>query len=651
MPGTFAAMCAAQMPTPPGGEAQPSASAVPASVTQKPVGKTTQSVPTGPADSGKNRAPVVPGGAVASILLLLPIPAPTLATTAPQPSSDLSSSLIASTSADSAHANESVQVTKGASLAGPAQWPTLELNTLATRTSFDLPVPSSSSETIDVSDGISLSLDHETSFQPEALSPNPQDEVAGNVLSLKQPAIPSNPAPLSVDPPASSDASSANPSLPREQTASTVVLPSQAAVASVTSDFANLVSIPSQAQDISQANTFSTQSDRMSGPQPYPQTDEVQAGADEIRESLEPGNVAPASAGSATFRKENAKQAAAAQASPETPSPTIKPNPTLAQILLGTLQTPESKAIARLAVEPSVTPTPPGNAVPDAQADHPFSGLSLLSPTTVNSGNSSMQPGTNTNQPSIVPTGGGNAIEPPTAAQTAAASGTAAISAPPVSSGSNPDPQPRATNSVNAPPGAASMSAPPAALAAGGTETPSATRQSPIPGPTHKSDSSAPNSADVSSNFAGLREPSASLVTGPVQMAQIVSRAAQSEMRIGLNTSAFGNVEVRTVVHANEVGVLIGSEKGDLRSFLSNELPSIANTLQTQNLRLNQVSFHQQGFAFSSQTSSGSGSQQRSFASRPITPTALPSELANAESDEPVSSSTAAYSRGLSILA
>lgn len=105
--------------------------------------------------------------------------------------------------------------------------------------------------------------------------------------------------------------------------------------------------------------------------------------------------------------------------------------------------------------------------------------------------------------------------------------------------------------------------------------------------------------------------------TGPVHMAQMANQAAQSEMRIGMNTSAFGNVEVRTVVHANEVGILIGSEKGDLRSLLSNELPGIAHTLQQQDIRLNHVNFHQQGFAFSNQMSSGSDSQPRPFSSKP----------------------------------
>ena len=138
--------------------------------------------------------------------------------------------------------------------------------------------------------------------------------------------------------------------------------------------------------------------------------------------------------------------------------------------------------------------------------------------------------------------------------------------------------------------------------------------------------------------------------TGPVQMAQMVNQAAQSEMRIGMNTAAFGNVEVRTVVHANDVGVLIGSEKGDLRSLLANELPGIATSLQQQNLRLNQVNFHQTGFAFSNQASSGGDAQPRWFASRPTAATTRPDEAFNGESSEPLASS-AGSSAGLSILA
>jgi hypothetical protein len=83
-----------------------------------------------------------------------------------------------------------------------------------------------------------------------------------------------------------------------------------------------------------------------------------------------------------------------------------------------------------------------------------------------------------------------------------------------------------------------------------------------------------------------------------------------------LNTSAFGAVDVHTVVHASEVGLTVGSEKGDLHSLLSNELPTIANSLQQQSMRLTQVSFHQ-GSGLSGNSSSGGGSQQQRFTSSP----------------------------------
>ncbi len=137
---------------------------------------------------------------------------------------------------------------------------------------------------------------------------------------------------------------------------------------------------------------------------------------------------------------------------------------------------------------------------------------------------------------------------------------------------------------------------------------------------------------------------------GPVQMAQLVSQAGQSEMRIGMNTTAFGSVEVRTVVHANDVGLVIGSEKGDLRTLLANELPAITSSLQQQNLRLNSVSY-MQSFAFSNNFSGGGGSQPRSFV-----PPAAPGYAAPvAAADDPAeSASMAAFvggSSSLSILA
>ncbi len=170
------------------------------------------------------------------------------------------------------------------------------------------------------------------------------------------------------------------------------------------------------------------------------------------------------------------------------------------------------------------------------------------------------------------------------------------------------------------------------------------------PASARPSDSSSSADSGSPPNLPGSAEVLVHPGTGPVQMAQIVNQAAQSEMRIGMNTAAFGNVEVRTMVHANDVGVLIGSEKGDLRSLLANELPGIASTLQQQNLRLNQVNFHQTGFAFSNPMSSGGDAQPRGSASRPMAARSQPAEAFSGEANEPPASSPGTGA-GLSILA
>ncbi len=148
--------------------------------------------------------------------------------------------------------------------------------------------------------------------------------------------------------------------------------------------------------------------------------------------------------------------------------------------------------------------------------------------------------------------------------------------------------------------------------------------------------------------------PAPVLPPGPVQVAQMATRVGQSEMRIGMNTSAFGSVEVRTVVHASDVGLTIGSEKGDLRGLLTNEMPALANSLQQQNLRLNSVSY-MQGFGYSSNNSGNGGGSQQQQSFRPQS--SIPAEsLGAAETgNDAVEMATAgelAYAGGsLSILA
>jgi hypothetical protein len=189
---------------------------------------------------------------------------------------------------------------------------------------------------------------------------------------------------------------------------------------------------------------------------------------------------------------------------------------------------------------------------------------------------------------------------------------------------------------VVAPPAPTGGTVSPVALAAD-----SAAKPESLPAP-------APESAAIVAPAPPPTLPTA--VTGPVQVAQMVNRIGQSEMRIGMNTTAFGTVDVRTVVHASDVGLVIGSEKGDLRGLMTNEMPSISNSLQQQNLRLNSVNFMQGSASSGNGNGSGGGdSQQRFFVPRGSSNFLLPEPVD--DSVETASASEYGSSRGLSILA
>jgi hypothetical protein len=158
-------------------------------------------------------------------------------------------------------------------------------------------------------------------------------------------------------------------------------------------------------------------------------------------------------------------------------------------------------------------------------------------------------------------------------------------------------------------------------------------------------------SASPPSTLLAAPEIPGAAAPGQVQLAQMISRAEQSEMRIGMNTSAFGSVEVRAVVHSSDVGLVIGSEKGDLRALMASDLPAITNTLQQQSLRLNSVNF-MQGFAFSNNASGGGDSQQRSFVQQHAFAGSQSSEALVDDSVEALAAGEfSGGSRGLSILA
>lgn len=82
--------------------------------------------------------------------------------------------------------------------------------------------------------------------------------------------------------------------------------------------------------------------------------------------------------------------------------------------------------------------------------------------------------------------------------------------------------------------------------------------------------------------------------TGDVHAARIWEHAGQTEMRIGMKTDDFGKVEVRTQLRDSQVGVAVESERGDLKSYFTPELPGLQNTLHQHSLHLESMDFSNQ---------------------------------------------------------
>ena len=117
--------------------------------------------------------------------------------------------------------------------------------------------------------------------------------------------------------------------------------------------------------------------------------------------------------------------------------------------------------------------------------------------------------------------------------------------------------------------------------------------------------------------------PTEATTAGPVETARLVAGVAQSEMHIGLRTQAFGSVEVHTVVRDSQVGLSVGSERGDLRSFLATEVPGLQTTFRQQDLRFESIHFLETSAGTTADFSGGADSQPRSSSQPQASPSGL----------------------------
>jgi hypothetical protein len=198
---------------------------------------------------------------------------------------------------------------------------------------------------------------------------------------------------------------------------------------------------------------------------------------------------------------------------------------------------------------------------------------------------------------------------------------------------SAPPPQAQAPLAATASAHANPPTAPAATATATATATPSstavaATRQPASPGDASGGDNPA-------APASGSRD-SATPAPVVVQSARVLERMGQTEMRVGVNTADFGNVELRASVCQDRVGASINATHIDLRTAMMAEMPSLERAMQQQHLRLDQLDFGAQtgsqdrGASAQQQPRSSYGAQAASRASpaddtAPAQETAAPS--------------------------
>ena len=100
--------------------------------------------------------------------------------------------------------------------------------------------------------------------------------------------------------------------------------------------------------------------------------------------------------------------------------------------------------------------------------------------------------------------------------------------------------------------------------------------------------------------------------------ARLVERAGQTELRVGIQTGEFGNVDIRTSMVKNQFTAQISVERGDLGKVLAAELPSLQNRLSEQKLPGANITLQNQSGSGSSGSGQGSRQSQTTQPSVPV---------------------------------
>jgi flagellar hook-length control protein FliK len=114
-----------------------------------------------------------------------------------------------------------------------------------------------------------------------------------------------------------------------------------------------------------------------------------------------------------------------------------------------------------------------------------------------------------------------------------------------------------------------------------------------------------------------------------VNTAKLVQGLTQSELRVGLQTRDFGNIDIRTSASRHEFSAQISVEHSEVAHTLTAELPNLYARLNEQQVPVSNIQIHNQSLSTSSgldqrSQQSAQQSQSNGFTKQQMEP-ALPS--------------------------
>jgi len=94
-----------------------------------------------------------------------------------------------------------------------------------------------------------------------------------------------------------------------------------------------------------------------------------------------------------------------------------------------------------------------------------------------------------------------------------------------------------------------------------------------------------------------------------IQSARVLERMGQSEMRLGMNSSDFGSIELHAHVSLDRVGASIATSHTELRAAMMAEMPSLEHAIAQHQLKLDNFNLDPRTGAQNSDTGASAGNQ------------------------------------------